>query len=175
MAAIRPPDTVKPMTENGRPSMVLTSPAAPLTSAGCVAAAVAIRRKVSSCPATAAAPRIVRSPPVSAPPSARSVTSGSRRATSPSKSPPRAAARKASTTRRWPERSGSGGGVAPRTLSRARLASFLAAWGVRSTIGAISSNDSPNMSCSTNASRSAGLSESSTTSSASPTESATSA
>jgi hypothetical protein len=43
---------------------------------------------------------------------------------------------------------------------------------VRPTIGAISSNGTANMSCSTNASRSAGASVSSTTSSAAPTESA---
>ena len=34
MATIRPPVTVKPMTENGRPVGVTTTPAAPLTSAG---------------------------------------------------------------------------------------------------------------------------------------------
>jgi hypothetical protein len=58
---------------------------------------------------------------------------------------------------------------------RARLASCQAAAGVRSIMGAISSNGSANMSCSTNASRSAGVSVSNTTSSASPTESASSA
>ena len=68
--------------------------------------------------------------------------------------------------------SGSG---APRTRRRARLASWRVAATLRSTIGAISSNGTPNMSCSTNASRSAGDSVSSTTSSASPTESASSA
>src|SRR5919197_723433 len=45
----------------------------------------------------------------------------------------------------------------------------------RPTMGAMSSNGTPNMSCSTNANRSAGASVSSTTSSASPTESAISA
>ena len=55
-----------------------------------------------------------------------------------------------------PRRSASGGGSAPRTRRRARLASWRAASGVRSTIGAISSNGTANMSCSTNASRSGG-------------------
>ena len=63
----------------------------------------------------------------------------------------------------------SGSGVAPRTRRRARLASCRVAAGERSTIGAISSNGTANMSCRTNASRSAGASVSSTTSSASPT------
>ena len=34
IATIRPPVTVKPMTENGRPPGATTTPAAPLTSAG---------------------------------------------------------------------------------------------------------------------------------------------
>ena len=42
-------------------------------------------------------------------------------------------------------------GVAPRTRRRARLASCRAAAEVRPTIGAISSNGTANMSCSTNA------------------------
>ena len=63
-------------------------------------------------------------------------------------------------------------GASPCTRRRARLASWRAAVGVRPTIGAISSNGTANMSCSTNARRSAGGSVSSTTSSASPTESA---
>ena len=92
-----------------------------------------------------------------------------------SKSPSRAAARNASTTSRWAARSASGAGVAPCTRRRARLASWRAASGERSTIGAISSNGTANMSCRTNASRSAGVSVSSTTSSARPTESASSA
>ena len=47
--------------------------------------------------------------------------------------------------------------VAPWTRRRARLASCRAASGERSTIGAISSKGTANMSCSTNASRSAGV------------------
>ncbi len=62
-----------------------------------------------------------------------------------------------------------------RTRERARLASWRVAAGLRSTIGAISSNGIPNTSCSTKATRSAGGSVSSTTSSASPTASLTSA
>ena len=57
-----------------------------------------------------------------------------------------------------------------RTRRRARLASWRVACGERSTIAAISSNGTANMSCSTNASRSAGLSVSSTTCSAIPTD-----
>ena len=60
--------------------------------------------------------------------------------------------------------------LASRARRRARLASCRAATGVRSIIGAISSNVTPNMSCSTNASRSAGARVSSTTNRASPTE-----
>jgi hypothetical protein len=62
-----------------------------------------------------------------------------------------------------------------RTRLRARLANCLAASGVRSTIGAISSNGRSNTSCSTNATRSAGESVSRTTSNAIPTESASNA
>ena len=58
-------------------------------------------------------------------------------------------------------KSASEDGVAPCTRLRARLASCRAAVEDRPTIGAISSNDTPNMSCSTNASRSAGSSASS--------------
>jgi hypothetical protein len=61
---------------------------------------------------------------------------------------------------------------AARSRRRARLASWRAATGDRSTIGPISSNVMPNTSWSTNASRSGGSRVSSTTSSASPTESA---
>jgi hypothetical protein len=65
--------------------------------------------------------------------------------------------------------------VPPWTRRRARLASWRAASGERSTIGAISPNGTVNMSCSTNASRSGGDSVSSTASSAAPTESPSSA
>ena len=63
----------------------------------------------------------------------------------------------------------------PCTRRRARLASWRVASGERSTMGAISSNGTANMSCNTNASRSAGARVSSTTSSARPTESASTA
>ena len=52
--------------------------------------------------------------------------------------------------------SASGTVFSARTRRRARLASWRVASGERSTIGAISSNGTANMSCSTNASRSAG-------------------
>src|SRR5260221_10117747 len=71
--------------------------------------------------------------------------------------------------------SGSGSGAAPRTMRRARLASWRAASGERSRISAISENGTANMSCRTNASRSTGVSVSRTTSSAMPTESASTA
>ena len=73
----------------------------------------------------------------------------------------------------WP--GGSSCPAAPRTRRLARLASCRAASDERPVIPAISSNGTPNMSCSTNATRSAGASRSSTTSSASPTESASTA
>ena len=76
---------------------------------------------------------------------------------------------------RWLAMVVSGTGAEPLTLLRARLASCLAAVGVRPTIGAISSKGTPNMSCRTNASRSSGSSVPSTTNSARPTESARSA
>ena len=79
------------------------------------------------------------------------------------------------TSSRCRVRSASGTDGEPCTRRRARLASCRAAAGERPTIGAISSNGTANMSCSTNASRSAGASSSSTTSSAGPTESASSA
>jgi hypothetical protein len=74
-------------------------------------------------------------------------------------------------------RIGVGDGVlgSARTRRRVRLASWRAASGERSTIRAISSKGTANMSCSTNASRSAGLSVSSTTSRATPAEPANSA
>ncbi len=125
--------------------------------------------------ATASAPWISRGTREgTGPRSALITTFGSRMATSPSKSPSRAAARKASMTSRCALTSASGVGAAC-TRRRARLASWRAASGERSTIGAISSYGRANMSCSTNASRSAGLSVSSTTNSASPTASASSA
>jgi len=63
--------------------------------------------------------------------------------------------------------------AASRTVRRARPSCRVAA-GVRSSIGAISSNGAPNMSCRTNASRSGGVRVSSTTSIARPTESVSS-
>ena len=81
----------------------------------------------------------------------------------------------ASTTSRWAARPTSGSGAWPRTRRRARLASWRAASGERSTIGAISSNGTPNMSWRTNESRSAGVSVSMITKRAMPTESASSA
>ena len=92
---------------------------------------------------------------------------------SASKSPAWDAAMKASTISRW-RASGTSEdvGPAPRTRRRARLASWRVAVGVRSTIGAISSNGRPNVSWRTNASRSAGGSRSRTMSIARPIESA---
>ena len=88
MATIRPSTTVKPMIASGRPSMVTTTPAAPLTSAGRRSAAGSAY--VSACPAAAAVPletdeRSGRRRP----PSDRATTSGSSSATSASKSPAR--------------------------------------------------------------------------------------
>ena len=148
-----------------------TSPAEPSTRAGC--APLARPKKVA---ATAAAPRTsLAAPTRTAAPSERSTTSGSSNASRASSSPPREAARKASTTSRWRVWLPPLTAVPPCTRRRPRLASCLAAAGVRSTIGAISSKGRSNRSCSTNATRSAGESVSSTSSSASPIESASSA
>jgi hypothetical protein len=76
-------------------------------------------------------------------------------ATGASKSPARAAERNASTTAHWRARSGLAAGMSARfTRCRARLASCLAAAGVRPSVGAIWSNGSSKLSWSTNASRS---------------------
>jgi hypothetical protein len=109
------------------------------------------------------------------PASSLKTTSGSSTSSRAAKSPAREAARNASTTRRCSRRSGSTAGVAPLTRRRARLASWRMAASERSTIGAISLNGIPNMSCRTNASRSAGVRVSSTTNNAGPTESASTA
>src|SRR5919204_5639241 len=174
ISTIVPPRTVKPATENGRPSRTLTVPAVPLISAGCTYRSSC--EKDIAARATASAPRTTRDIPAGgAPASARTTTSGSSTRRSASKSPARAAATKPSTRARWLARSASGGGAAPRTRRRARLASCLVAADERPTIGAISSKGTANMSCRTKASRSAGVSVSSTTSSARPTESASNA
>jgi len=154
------------MTAKGRPRTVMTTPAAPFTSAGCSSDSGSA--PMTAWPATASAPwTTLGTWGRLAPKSARSTTSGWSRETRASNSPPpprRAARKKASTTFRWRARSASGVGTsAPFTRRRALLASCLAAAGVRPTIGAISANGSPNMSCRTNASLSAGVSVLSTT------------
>ncbi len=72
--------------------------------------------------------------------------SGSRMASSASKSPPRVAARKASTTSRW-RLTSTEDTSAPRTRRRARLASWRAASGERPTISPISVKGTSKMSC----------------------------
>ncbi len=107
ISTILPSLTVKPPTANGSPRANTTNPGAPFTRTGRVNQVGP--EKVTACPATAAAPRTTLDRPGrTAPASARSTTSGSRTASSPSKSPVRAAARKASTTSRWRLRSGRG-------------------------------------------------------------------
>jgi hypothetical protein len=189
ITVIVPPVIVKANTTRVSPRYVHIAPGAPSMSAGRTAAARPEKK-----PATARAPVTAPSAPIRAAPasalsmpicaaaaSARSTMSGSSIVSSASKSPSREAARKALTTSRRREispgcRSASGSpDLASCTRRRARLASCRVATGERSTIGAISSNGTANMSCSTNASRSAGVSVSSTTSSASPTESASTA
>ena len=103
------------------------------------------------------------------------VTSGSSISTRRSNCPLRAASRNASTRSFCRARSAGGALGSACTRRRARLASCRVAAALRPTIGAISSNGTANMSCSTNASRSAGARVSSTTSNASPTESASTA
>ena len=158
------------------PSRATTKPAAPLTSAG--RANAASRAKLSARSATASrAPDLPRR---AARGRRRDRRAARRRGRAPRRAPrsrpPRAAARKASTTSRWRGEVGVG--------RRRRRPGRAGARGSRAgaprpasgpTIGAISSNGTANMSCSTNASRSAGCSVSSTTSSARPTESASSA
>lgn len=79
------------------------------------------------------------------------------------------------TTCRWRARRGAAGIWAPCTRRRARLASCLAAAGVRPTRGPIWPNSTSNRSCQTSTSCSSGVRASRTTSRASPTESASSA
>ena len=174
MATIRRSRTVKAPTENGSPSRIETTPGHAVDQRR--PHAQAELRDVRAWPATARrAPDLARS--------ARPAHRRRRAAPRPGRAPraaPRSRRRaRRRGTRRRPRaacsRSASGTACSPRTRRRARLASCRAASGERSTIGAISSNGTANMSCSTNASRSAGVSVSSTTSSASPTESASSA
>jgi predicted enzyme related to lactoylglutathione lyase len=173
IVAILPPVIVKANTTRDWPPCAHTAPAAPSMSAGRAAAA-----RPENVPATARAPTTSLSAPIcAAAASARSTMSGSSIASRASKSPSREAARKAATTSRCRETSGRIGSPGPACWirRRARLASCRVAVGESSTIGAISSNGTANMSCSTNASRSAGVSVSSTTSKARPTESASTA
>lgn len=120
-----PPLIAKVHTARGLPPGVHTAPGAPFMSAR-----FALRMRPEKVSATACAPRRSSGAPNrTASPSAWSATSGSSRVSSASKSPAREAARNASTTSRWRLRLASG-------AARARLASFLAATGVRSTMGA---------------------------------------
>ena len=165
MWVIRPSWTVKAMTEYGAPPRTVRVPAVPLTER---AGDVSALRKSSAWPATRAEPRDrgrLRA-------SRRHRRTAGRR---PGRAPRRGRrsrrrGRRRGTRRRparWRAVSASRHRAAPCTRRRARLASWRAASGERPTIGAISSNGTANMSCSTKASRSAGASVSSTTSSAS--------
>ena len=175
-STIRSFRNVKARTANGRSPTNTTPPAAPLTIAGRAPAAsgrktsglAGDRRGAADHSATARSSRQVAR-------SARITTSGSRTRRSASKSPARDAAMERLDELPLPRDRRLGRGPAPRTRRRARLASFRVAVGVRSTIGAISSNGRPNVSWRTNASRSAGDSVSRTMSIASPTDSARSA
>src|SRR5260221_65351 len=147
--------------------------AEPLTSA--LRAPPARCRKAIACAVTASTPCTTRDRPSGLGPdpmSARATTSGSSTATSASRLPSRDAARNASTSSHWRSSGTSAEAVAPRSLRRARLASWRVASVERWTTGPIWSNGSPNVSCRTNARRSAGLRVSRTMSIASPTESA---
>ena len=91
-ATIFPPRTVKAPTENGTPSRVVTAPATPFTSAGCVNrlnwANSSARRATASAPHVGPeAPKRPAAPAGTAPWSARTTTSGSSTASSASKSP----------------------------------------------------------------------------------------
>jgi drug/metabolite transporter (DMT)-like permease len=94
ISTIRPARTVKAITASGRPLTVTTTPAAPLTTAGCSTEPGTPR---ACCP-TCSRPRRVLQPGRPAPKSERSTTSGSSSSTSASRSPPWAARKNASTT-----------------------------------------------------------------------------
>ena len=162
ISTILPPRTVNPMTETGRPPGATTTPAAPFTSAGRTNGES--RANIRAWLATASAPR------TSADPAAAGATVGAQHDVGiehrnervevalvamprRTRRQPRAAARcRYRAQLRHPARADAPG-------SRVRRVAV----GVRPTIGAISSNGTANMSCSTNASRSAGGSISSTT------------
>ena len=156
----------------GAPSRVVTSPAAPLTSAG--RATAPSRAKVRAWPATASAPRTSLQSAAAADVGAQHHVRVEH-ATSASKSPSRAARQERVDDLALAVEVGVGHGAAPLHAPAGAARELACGVGERPTIGAISSNGMANMSCSTNASRSAGASVSSTTSSASPTESARSA
>ncbi|CAL9646338.1 hypothetical protein SUDANB130_06473 [Streptomyces sp. enrichment culture] len=99
------------------------------------------------------------------PPSTRSSTSGDNTRSRPSMSPPAVAPRNARTTSScwWEETCAR---LPRRTWRRADVASCLVAAAERPTTPAISSNGTPNTSCSTNVTRSAGVMASRTVSNA---------
>ena len=159
ISTIRPSTTAHAMTAIGSPLGVrATIPGSPLTSTGC--------GDDRGCRHPASPGRRRRSrPPARPPPLARSDATRPRgRGVEAGRRSPHRAPRRGTRRPRRHEAVRSGGGAAPCTLRRARLASILVASGDRSRIGAISSNGTANMSCSTNARRSAGRRESSTTS-----------
>ena len=172
ISTISPPAMVKPSTLNGRPSGAATRPAAPLTSAG--------RPELASA-ANCIAPAATVARPVDLPGEGKRAGVGAQHDVGIEHGQQALEVALAGGGQEGVDdpallvRVGVGDGGAPCTRRRARLASWRAAVGVRSTIGAISSNGTANMSCRTNARRSAGGSVSSTTSSARPTESASSA
>ncbi len=104
ISTILPAAMVKPITVTGSPARVMTTPAAPFTTAWCSCVAGRARTEripARVCLATASAPRIVMDAAGRrVPASIRTTTFGSSRATRASKSPPRAAEKKASTTSR---------------------------------------------------------------------------
>ena len=93
ISTISPSATVNANTAAGRPLIVDTMPAPPLTTANLDPSPAA--RNDPACPATSAAPRTSFEP--GPPVSTRSRASGCSSATNPAKSPPRAAAIQAST------------------------------------------------------------------------------
>ena len=139
IATIRPPLIVKPPTENGRRRAWRRRPTAPLTSAGTHDEAE-LRR--TSAPGRRPPPR--RGPRAAAGDRGAEVGAQHDVGVEHGDAAPRsrrraAAARNASTTSRCASRSASGDACSPWTRRRARLASWRAASGERSTIGAISS------------------------------------
>ena len=150
--AIRPFRTVYAVAPRILPSRSATVPGAPLTIAGRTRgrnSRPCVTTRSTTCSGPVAASTSARGSP--SPVWTRTTTSGSSTARRPSRSPARAAARKASTTSRWLSSRLGGRACAPHPPAGAAR-ELPGGLGERRRSGAISSNGTANMSCSTNAS-----------------------